>query len=41
MFIYPGTDHAFFNEDRPEVYNDDAARQAWVRMLEAFREKLG
>jgi carboxymethylenebutenolidase len=41
MFIYPGTDHAFFNEDRPEVHREDAARQAWVRALEFFREKLG
>jgi carboxymethylenebutenolidase len=39
--IYPNTQHAFFNDTRPEVYNEDAARQAWVRTLEFLREKLG
>ncbi|HEX3621855.1 MAG TPA: dienelactone hydrolase family protein [Acidimicrobiales bacterium] len=41
VFTYPGTAHAFFNDTRPEVYNDEAARQAWVRTLEFFRAKLG
>jgi carboxymethylenebutenolidase len=40
-FSYPGTSHAFFNDTRPEIYNDEAARQAWVRTLEFFRSKLG
>lgn len=34
---YPGTDHAFFNDDRPEVYNADAAADAWRRTLEFLR----
>jgi carboxymethylenebutenolidase len=41
VFSYPGTHHAFFNDTRPEVYDDDAARQAWVRTLEFLRAKLG
>jgi len=40
-FVYPGTSHAFFDETRPDVYDDDAARQAWVRTLEFLRAKLG
>jgi len=41
VFTYPGTGHAFFNDTRPEVYDEDAARQAWVRTLEFLRAKLG
>ncbi|HWI04507.1 MAG TPA: dienelactone hydrolase family protein [Acidimicrobiales bacterium] len=41
IFTYPGTGHAFFNDTRPEVYDEDAARQAWVRTLEFLRSKLG
>jgi carboxymethylenebutenolidase len=41
VFSYPGTSHAFFNDTRPDVYDDEAARQAWVRTLEFFRAKLG
>jgi len=38
--IYPGVDHAFFNNDRPEVYNKEAAEDAWKRTLEFFRRHL-
>ena len=41
VFTYPGTRHAFFDDTRPEVYEEDAARQAWVRTLEFLRAKLG
>jgi carboxymethylenebutenolidase len=41
FFIYPGCDHAFFNDTRPEVHDEDASRQAWVRTLEFLRSKLG
>lgn len=38
---YPGTEHAFFNEDRPENFDQRAATSAWARTLEHFRAKLG
>jgi carboxymethylenebutenolidase len=41
LYDYPGTEHAFFNDDRPEVYNADAAASAWARTLDFFRAKLG
>jgi len=41
VHIYPGTDHAFFNDTRPSVYNADAAADAWRRTLEFFRKNLG
>jgi len=34
-------DHAFFNDTRPEVYNEEAAKDAWRRVLEHFRKHLG
>lgn len=37
---YPNTSHAFFNDTRPEVYNADAARDAWERSLKFFRTHL-
>jgi carboxymethylenebutenolidase len=38
---YPGTDHAFFNDTRPEVYDPGAAADAWRRTIEFFRVHLG
>lgn len=38
--IYDGVDHAFFNDDRPEVYNREAAEDAWRRTIEFFRQHL-
>ncbi len=39
--IYPGTDHAFFNDTRPDVYNAEASTQSWERTLAFFRQHLG
>jgi len=33
-------DHAFFNNTRPEVYNPEAAADAWRRVLDLFRKHL-
>jgi carboxymethylenebutenolidase len=33
-------DHAFFNDTRPQVYNAEAAADAWRRVLELFRRNL-
>jgi carboxymethylenebutenolidase len=38
--IYPGTDHAFFNDTRPEVYDREAAADAWRRTIEFLRANL-
>jgi carboxymethylenebutenolidase len=40
VYDYPGTHHAFFNDDRPEVYDADASRLAWARTLEFLRSHL-
>ena len=41
LLLYPGTGHGFFNDTRPDVYDEESARQAWVRTLEFLRAKLG
>jgi carboxymethylenebutenolidase len=41
LYDYPGTRHAFFNDDRPEAYDRPAAATAWARTLEFFRARLG
>ena len=33
-------DHAFFNNTRPDVYNETAARDAWALVTGFFRDKL-
>lgn len=33
-------DHAFFNDTRPEVYNAQAAQDAWRRVLSLFDNRL-
>ena len=33
-------DHAFFNNTRPEVYDEEAAKDAWKRVLEFFNKNL-
>lgn len=41
LHVYDGVDHAFFNDTRPEVYDETAAELAWTRTLEFLRAKLG
>ena len=40
MVIYKGADHAFFNDQRPQVYNAEAATDAWRRTIAFLREHL-
>jgi carboxymethylenebutenolidase len=40
MFVYPGTQHAFANDTRPEVYDADATRLAFSRTVAHFRTHL-
>jgi carboxymethylenebutenolidase len=38
---FPGTQHAFFNDDRPEVFHPASAEECWARMLPFLRQNLG
>ena len=38
---YPGTHHAFFNDDRPEVHDPAASQEAWDRTVAFLHERLG
>ena len=38
--IHDGVDHAFFNDTRPEVYDEEHAKTAWRRTIDFFKEKL-
>jgi carboxymethylenebutenolidase len=40
FFWYPGTHHAFFNDDRLEVHRPEAAQLAWDRTVAFFRTHL-
>jgi carboxymethylenebutenolidase len=40
IFIYPGTQHAFNNDTNPERYNQQAAKLAWKRTVDFFKDKL-
>ena len=40
IHIYPDADHGFFNNERPEVYNEAAAKDAWQRVLKFFASHL-
>jgi carboxymethylenebutenolidase len=38
--VYPGVDHAFMNDSRPDVYHAETAARAWARMLSFLRAEL-
>jgi carboxymethylenebutenolidase len=40
IFTYPGTGHAFNNDSNPSRYNEQAAKLAWKRTVDFFKEKL-
>ncbi len=37
LHVHPGTQHAFFNDTRPEVYDAGASAAAFARTVELFR----
>jgi len=40
VVVYPGAGHAFFNDTRPEAYQQAAATDAWRRTAELFARYL-
>ncbi len=40
FIIHLAADHAFFNDTRPEVYDEDAAKDAWAKVINFFNENL-
>ncbi|MGH7314639.1 MAG: dienelactone hydrolase family protein [Candidatus Rokuibacteriota bacterium] len=40
FILYPGAPHAFFSDDRPQVYKKEAAEDAWKRCLAFFDRHL-
>jgi carboxymethylenebutenolidase len=38
--FFPGVEHAFLNDTRPDVYDAAAAEQAWDRMISFLRAEL-
>ncbi len=38
--LYPGAPHAFFSDDRPQVYKKEAAEDAWKRCTAFFDRHL-
>lgn len=38
--LYPGAPHAFFSDDRPQVYKKEASEDAWRRCLAFFDRHL-
>jgi carboxymethylenebutenolidase len=38
--IYKGVGHAFFNDTRPEAYDEEAAKDAWRSVNEFLKQSL-
>jgi carboxymethylenebutenolidase len=39
--IFPGVDHAFMNDARPDVYDAKSAAEAWAEALAFLRQEVG
>jgi carboxymethylenebutenolidase len=40
VILYPGAPHAFFSDDRPQVYRKEASEDAWKRCVAFFDKYL-
>jgi carboxymethylenebutenolidase len=40
LFLYEGAQHAFNNDTAPTRYNEEAAKLAWSRTINLFKDKL-
>jgi len=40
VFDYPGSQHAFFNDQRPEVHHPEHSVTAWGRTIELLKRRL-
>lgn len=40
IFMYDSVQHAFHNDTAPTRYNEEAAKLAWNRTMQFFKEKL-
>jgi carboxymethylenebutenolidase len=40
VYDYPGSRHAFFNDQRPEVHDKEHSRKAWRRSVELLKSRL-
>jgi carboxymethylenebutenolidase len=40
VYDYPGSSHAFFNDQRPEVYSKEHSETAWRRTLDLLKSRL-
>jgi len=40
MRVFPNAHHAFFNDSRPQTYNEKAARESWQMLLKFFNDNL-
>lgn len=40
IVVVPGAGHAFMNDTRPEAYREQAAHEAWAKMVEFLRRTL-
>jgi carboxymethylenebutenolidase len=40
VYDYPGSSHAFFNDTRPEVYDEEHSEKAWRRTLDLLKSRI-
>ncbi len=40
LYVYEGVNHAFNNNTAPTRYNEAAAKLAWSRTMDLFKQKL-